>query len=49
MLVYPDINAFSHLYELFAFMPFDQAFNGVMDYFIASMPECQSVMVFTGG
>jgi hypothetical protein len=49
MLVYPDINAFSHLYELFAFMPFDQkaSFNGVMDYFIASMPECQSVMVFS--
>jgi len=48
-LVYPDINAFSQLYDLFAFMPFDQkeSFNDVMDYFIASMPECQSVMVFS--
>ncbi|NLV63456.1 MAG: DUF58 domain-containing protein [Clostridiaceae bacterium] len=48
-LVYPDINAFNQLYELFAFIPFDQkeSFNDVMDYFIASMPECQSVMVFS--
>ncbi|HEY8499946.1 MAG TPA: DUF58 domain-containing protein [Clostridia bacterium] len=48
-LTYSDINAFSQLYELFAFMPFDQkeSFNDVMDYFIASMHECQSVMVFS--
>ena len=48
-LTYQDMNAFNQLYELFAFIPFDQkvSFNSVMDYFIESMPERQSVMVFS--
>ncbi len=48
-LTYPDMNTFSQLFELFAFMPFDQkaTFDNVMDYFIESMPEHQSVMVFS--
>ncbi|NLG89749.1 MAG: DUF58 domain-containing protein [Clostridiaceae bacterium] len=48
MLTYPDMNSFNQLYELFAFVPFDQkvSFDSVMDYFIENMPERQSVMIF---
>lgn len=48
-LTYSDMNGFQQLYELMAFMPFDQkiSFEEVMNYFIESMPERQSVMVFS--
>lgn len=48
-LEYTDLNGFEQLYELLAFMPFDQkvSFGEVMNYFIDSMPERQSVMVFS--
>ncbi len=48
-LEYSDMNGFDQLYELLAFMPFDQkiSFDEVMNFFIDSMPERQSVMVYT--
>ncbi len=48
-LEYADLNGFEQLYELMSFMPFDQrvSFAEVMNFFIDSMPERQSVMVFS--
>lgn len=48
-MIYSDMNGFQQLYELLAFMPFDRkvSFEEAMNYFIESMPERQSVMIFT--
>lgn len=48
-LEYSDMNGFDQLYELLAFVPFDQkaSFSEVMNFYIDSMPEKQTVMVFT--
>lgn len=48
-LEYSDLKGFEQLYELMSFIPFDQrvSFGEVMNFFIDSMPERQSVMVFT--
>ena len=48
-LTISDMNGFLQLYELLAFIPFDQAvpFEDVMGYFNETMPERQSVMLFS--
>ncbi len=48
-LTISDMNGFLQLYELLAFIAFDQAvpFEDVMGYFNETMPERQSVMLFS--
>ncbi len=48
-LTISNMNGFHQLYELLAFMPFDQAahFEDVIDYFNDTMPERQSVLFFS--
>lgn len=48
-LEFSNMNGFEQLYELLSFMPFDQkvSFEEMMRTFIDSIPEKQSVMVFT--
>ncbi len=46
---FSDITGFQQMYELFAFIPFnmEESFKGEMNYFIESMHEQKSVLVFT--
>jgi uncharacterized protein (DUF58 family) len=48
-ITFTDMNGFRQLYELFAFMPFEQktSFNDITRYFMESIPERQSIMVFS--
>jgi uncharacterized protein (DUF58 family) len=49
LISFSDANGFEQLYELLAFIPFDQktSFDEVLDYFIESISEKQSVMIFS--
>jgi len=48
-LAYSGNNGFMQLYDLLSFIPFDQNvdFNDIMNFFVDSMPERHSVMVFS--